>query len=57
MWARRAPAEAEKGAPQRAAGFLPAGFHAGFAQSFEFKMDAESPAGGCVSGFCALNHT
>lgn len=57
MWERRAPAEAGKEAPQRAAGFLPAGFHAGFAQSFEFKMDAESPAGGCVSGFCALNHT
>lgn len=32
MWERRAPAETGKGAPQRAAGFLSAGFHAGFAQ-------------------------
>lgn len=32
MGERRAPAEPGKEAPQRAAGFLSAGFHAGFAQ-------------------------
>lgn len=32
MWGRRAPAGPGKGAPQRAAGFPAAGFHAGFAQ-------------------------
>lgn len=64
MWKRTSSAQPEKGALQRAAWFLSAGFHTGFVwrvSSLKWtertQLEIVTALQGCVTGFCALNHT